>query len=371
MRRLARATLTGMTFATGTGAVLTFSQHPFAQPFVERSASAVQVELERLMAREVTPAWLEPRLLSALDAGDRDRIAMLSALATKYGIPLRPETWVAVDRALQPAGLMASAYDCAVCAVDIAGCVSVSQIAACALPFEMTVAGDVNALRVQAQEAIAGRPVDRLETGLALVGIGATVAVLATGGTSYAVKAGATVLRLAWRMGALTPAFLRVLREAADLPVDWSAVLRAAPLSEITDTARLARLGRIAEDLGTVRANTSLADTLVLLRHVDSAEDASRLARLSGAAASETRVTLHVLGKARAFRALHRLSNLTLAAIGLVTAFVVALSQLVLSAVFGALRRQLRGPVAPRRKPRHDRRRKRRPQDAQIPRRAR
>lgn len=357
MRRFARAALTGMTLATGGGAALSVAQHPFAEPLVERAASAARLELEAAMAREVTPDWLRPRLISALDAGDRDRVEMLSGLAAKYGVALPPETWIAVDAALRPAGLTERAYDCAVCAVDIHACESVPQIAACALPFEMTVAGDVNALRVQAQAAVAGQEVDRLETGLALVGVGATVAVLATGGTSYVVKAGATSLRLARRMGALTPGFTRVLTEAADLPVNWSAVLRAAPLSEITDTAKLARLGRIAEDLGTVRANTSTAETLVLLRHIDTAEDAARLARLSAVAGPQTRTTLEVLGKARAFRALTRVSELALAAIGLVTAFAVAAGQLALSLVFGAFRRRLFGPVAPRRKPRHDRRR--------------
>lgn len=355
MRRLARAALTGMTLATGGGALWTLAQHPFAEPLVERGTSAARVELERAMAREVTPDWLLPRLLSALDAGDRDRVEMLSGLATKYGIPLPPETWAAVDAALKPAGLATRAYDCALCAVDIHACASVAEIAACALPFEMTVAGDVNALRRQAETAIAGDPVDRLETGLALVGIGATVAVLATGGTSYVVKAGATSLRLARRMGALTPAFLHTLSELSDLPVNWSAVLRAAPLSEITDTAKLARLGRIAEDFGTIRANTSTAETLLLMRYVDSGEDASRLARLSSVTGRDTTATLDVLGKARAFRALTRVSDLVLVTVGLLSVFAAGAAQLGLSHFLRRLRRTLRRPVARRRIPRHDR----------------
>lgn len=356
MRGLARAALAALTLATGAGAALTLAQNPFAEPVVERGLSEARLALERAMAREVTPDWLVPRLEAALAADETDRIAMLSALAQKHGVPLAPETWAAVDAALAPAGLGEQAADCAACAVDIHACDGLGQIGACALPFEMTVAGDLNALRRQAQAALAGEEVDRLETGLALVGVGATVAVLATGGTSYVVKAGATSLRVARRMGALTPGFGRVLAEAADLPVDWAAVLHAAPLAEITDTAKLARLGRIAEDLGTVRANTSTAEALVLLRHVDSAEDAARLARLSAVAGPETRATVEVLGKVRAFRALTRVSDLALAAIGLVAAFVVQLGMLALSLAGRAARRRLRRPVASRREPRQYRR---------------
>lgn len=357
MRRLAAAALTGIALATGAASLWTLAQHPFAEPLVAQTARAARLELERAMAGAVTADWLVPRLLAALDAGDRDRVKMLSELAAKYGVPLAPETWAAVDAALAPPGLAERAYDCALCAADIRACGSLSEIAACALPFEMTPAGDVNALRRQAQAALAGEKVDEVETGLALVGVGATVAVLATGGTSYVVKAGATSLRLARRMGAITPAFGRVLAEAADLPVDWAAVLRAAPLSQITDTARLARLGRIAEDLGTLRANTSMAEALVLVRQVETAEDAARLARLSAATGAETRATLEVLGKARAFRALTRISDLALAAIGLVAGFAAAVGQLALGLVPRAARRFLFRPVAPRRKPRHDRRR--------------
>lgn len=344
MRRLARTALLGLTLATGTGTALTVVQNPLAEPYVERGLGEARLALERAMAAEVTPQWLLPRMAEALAAADRDRVDMLAGLAVKYGVPLPPETWAQIDVLRQPPGLAEQAWDCAVCAMDIHACAALSQIAACALPFEMTVAGDVNALRRQAQAALAGAEVDRLEVGLALVGVGATVAVIASGGASYVVKAGATTLRVARRMGALTPGFTRVLREAADLPVDWSAVMRGANLDEITDTAKLARLGRIAEDFGTLRANTSTAEALVLLRHVDSAEDAARLARLSAAAGRETRATIEVLGPARAFRRLVRLSDLAIAAIGFSTLFAAQAGQLALSVLGRRLRRFLLGP---------------------------
>lgn len=352
MRRLARAALTGMTLATGGATAATLTLNPFAQPLVERGTGEVRVALERAMAREVTAAWLAPRIEAALAEGDRDRLEMLASLANRYGAGLAPEMWARIDAALAPPPLAERASDCAACAVEIESCATLSELAACALPFEMTVAGDVNALRRQAQVALGGGEVDRLEAGLALVGIGATLAVLATGGASYVLKAGATSLRLARRMGALTPGFGRVLGEAADLPVDWRAVLRGGTLAEITDIPKLERLARIAGDVGTIRTNTSAAEALVLLRHVESAEDAARLARLSAAAGPETRATMEVLGKTRAFRALTRVSESFLAALALVTVLAAQLGMLALSLAG----RRLFRPVARRGKPGHDRR---------------
>ncbi len=348
-RRLAHAALTGLMLITGGASVLALAQSPFAQPLVAQSTAQARLALERAMAREVTADWLLPRLEGALATGDVDRIRMLSGLATQYGVPLSPETWAAIDAALVEPGLATQAYDCAACAVNIESCASLSQIATCALPFEMTVAGDANALRRQAQAAMAGEEVDKIETGLALVGIGATVAVLVTGGTSYAVKAGASFLRVARRMKAITPAFGRVLADAADLPVNWEAVIRGAPLREITDLTKLARLARLTEHLGTIRANTSTAEALVLVRYVDTAEDAASLARLSAITGRQTRATMEVLGKARAFRALVRVTDLALATIGLVAAFVAQLGMLALSLVLRLARRIVRPrPVARR-----------------------
>lgn len=347
MRRLAGAALTGFALAAGGAALWTLSQNPFATPLVQRSAEEARLAIERAMAREVTPEWLLPRLEDALQSDDRDRVEMLAGLARAHDVPLSPGFQTRIEAVLSPLHLSGRVAECAACALDIRSCGSLELVATCALPVELTPLGDANALRRQATNWMTGADVDRVETGLALVGLGATAVVVITGGSSAVVKFGATAGRLARRMGTLTPAFGRTLADAADLPVNWHAVVRGAPISEITDVTRLERLGRIAEDIGTVKANTSWTEALVLLRHVDSADDAAHLARLSAAAGPETRATLEVLGKARAFRALTRVSDLALAAIACVTAFAASVGQLLLSFSLRAGRRLLRPrPVA-------------------------
>jgi hypothetical protein len=342
MQWLIRFCLLIAAIAMGGASLWAISQNPFARPFVERGAAEARLALDRAMAREITPEWLFPRLEAALAAEDRDEAAMLADLAVKYGVILPAAAWEKIGVLREGPSLGERTYTCAACALDIRSCETIAQIGFCALPFEMTVAGDLNALRRQAGAAIAGEEVDGLEAGLALIGVGATVAVIASGGTSYTVKAGATLLRVARKMGALTPGLARVLREAADLSIDWGALLRRAPMSEITDTAKLARLSRIAENFGAIRANTSTAEALVLFRYVDDAEDAARLAKLSAVAGRETRVALGVLGKARAFRVMTRVADAVIATIGLVAAFLGQIGLFLASALSRALRRWLR-----------------------------
>ena len=337
------------------GTAFMLQQSPFTAPFVERSVSDVQLALERAMARSVTPEWLEREMQEALAAADHDRVAMLVSLADDYALALPaplPEQIAAFETS--QGGMLQSAADCILCAYDILSCPSLTLIASCAVPVELTPLGDINALRRAAMAALADQDVDQLEVGLAVVGLGATGLVLVSGGSSMTIKAGATVLRLARRLETLTPDMMISLRAASDIPVTWSRLpdfaFGRAPLSAVTDTARLSGLGRMAQNVGTIGRNTSTADALVLLRHVDSADDAARMARLSTAAGPGTRRTVEVLGKTRAFRALTRLSNAAIAALALIYAFVLQILMLAGSWAGGKLLRAATRPRAGQRR---------------------
>ena len=337
--------------ALGAGAVLV--QSPFTAPMVERTTSDARLALERAVARNVTPEWLLPRLEEALaaDAPDRDRVSMLTELAGAHAIALpAPLAERAAAFEASQGGFLQGSVDCARCAYDILSCPSLALIASCAIPVELTPLGDVNALRRAAMAALAGEEPDRLELGLAVVGLGATGLVVVSGGSTATIKAGATMLRLARRLGTLTPAFTRNLRLASDIPVIWSRLpdfaLGRAPLSAVTDTARVSDLGRMAQNVGAIGRNTSTGDALMLLRHVESAEDAARMARLSAAAGPETRRAVEVLGKTRAFRALTRLSNAAIAALALIYAFTLQILLLAGSWAGGRLLRALTRPRA-------------------------
>lgn len=296
------------------------SQSPFTTPLVARSTAQIETSLTRAIAREVTLAWLLPRLQDALLAQDLDQLDLLVGLADEHGVVL-PIDLVDDIAALNASrsGRLAQTLACGACALDVTACETIEQIGVCAVPFELTPAGDVNALRRASVDYVEGREVDQLDLGLAMVGLGATGAVMASGGTSYTLKAAASLLRLARRMGTLTPAFAARLGDLLGAAVHWDKMgdlvrLRIGP-DQMLDSARIARLADLGGDLRRVANNTSVADTVVLLRHVDTAEDAARLARVSEAMGPGTRGAFEVLGKTRVFSALVRLSDLAVAAV--------------------------------------------------------
>jgi hypothetical protein len=295
------------------------------------------------MARQATPERLIDEVEQALAEDDMDRLLIALTTATDQSVtlprPLMERALVQAEAAESPGRRLT---ECAACAWDIADCTSVAQIAACALPVEITPLGDLNALRRAAADYAAGDAVDQVDLGLALAGLAATGAIVVTAGGSATIKAGATALRLARRAGTLTPGLNRALLRNADALRNASALpaylAGRVPLEQVADAAKLARLGRIAGDLGEVARNTSPADTIALLRHIDSADEAATLARLARAQGPQTRATVHILGKARALRATLRLSDMaltTLALLGALTAQIAALA-------LGLARRALR-----------------------------
>lgn len=320
-----RAALVALPLGLG---VWGLSQNPFAQPFLDRSTQEVAQTLEARFKRHFTPHWLENELQRALEQPDPARVIWLADLAIAEGTPLPEALLPQIEMIRQEeSALSKSTTDCLRCAWDPAHCEKLSHLALCAVPIELSPLGDLNGLRRQGMNYATGAEVDQLELGLSLVGLAATGTILVTGGGSALVKAGTGSLRLAKRIGSLPPSLARNLTQAADLPVNWSAVLRAAPLEEITDTAKLARLSGMTSDLGRIAKNTSTAEALVLMKHLDTPEDITRMARLSDAAGAKTLSRVEVLGKARAFRALTRVSDL---AIGTVAALWAAVLQVLM-----------------------------------------
>ncbi|MFT6451665.1 MAG: hypothetical protein ACJA06_001150 [Halocynthiibacter sp.] len=351
MQRLAYRILSICSAITLVATLWVWMQNPFAAPLIARSEAGAQAILTKAIARRVTPDWAILRLEAALAAGDYDEMQLILDIALDHGIALPRELLERMaEFAAKAEGPLAAAADCATCAYDISTCERIAQMASCALPIEMTPLGDMNALRRAGFAYATGGEVDRLDAGLALVGLGATGLAVFTGGSTLSIKVGASLLRSGRRMGALSASFTALLfRKADDIEIKWSQLpnyaLGRADLKDVADPAKLADLGHLAGDMGAIRTATSTGEALVLMRYVDTAADARAMAKLASVQGSKTRATMRVLGKSRAFRALVRLSDLALGALALLMALFLQFLAL-LSETLRISLRPRNGPVA-------------------------
>lgn len=317
-------------------AVWFLTANPLAWTVLERGAAALRQDLDRQITRALDSGDLNTALSEAVADQDAVRATTLLDLAETRQVAVDPAT-LAAARALTGADRpwWTVASDCAHCAVSLTTCRSLTEITLCAVPVELSPIGDVTAISRAGMAYAAGEEIDKLDMSLGLVGLAATGAVLVSGGSSLTVKAGASAVRMARRLGSLTPGLRQSLGRAADLPIQWSKLddlmVGRVGLEAVTDVARLDALALMAADSGRIVRATSAADGLILLRHADDPADLARIARVAEAGGDQTRDAFALMGKARVFRMLKRVSVLTATVLGLLFGLVLQIGVMILT----------------------------------------
>jgi len=350
MKRLARTLLLflfigslAMTLRSG----IRIAENPALSPMIDRTADEIAALTDRMMAREATPERLAELITNRLAEEPRNWVALqaLSEVAAEQGHAL-PAAYAEAWK--QDSGLLAMSGDCLACMWDISTC-SLSTALICKAPILLTPVEDLRGVVKAGADYTMGQPVDQLDLGLSVVGLGATAAFVATGGTSATVKAGTATIRLARGMGRLSPRLTTRMTAAVTDGIRWADLPKVRGADDAVALLRTDTLRPLAEtvtDLGRVADATGPVPALHLLPLVDDAVDARRLARASEALGAKTVSRAEVLGKSRLLRATIRYGD---TAIGLIAGLVGALISLALmlagvvqTMVLRALRRAAR-----------------------------
>lgn len=356
MRALARLVLT---LALAASLIFTLSAagklavDPALTVWRDAAASEIVAATDRLLLDAAPPAALADRITLRLAEDPRDWVVLdaLTDLASARGIDLPPELVdrLQVQRA-EDTGWIATAESCAACVMDATAC-TVSLILLCRAPVDLTPVGDVAGLARAGAAHVAGEEVDEIDLALSIVGLSATALVLATGGSSLSVKAGAGLAKAARGAGRLSDGMTALIRGAVRDGVDWAALpalrstddlaraIRADAFRPLLDTA--ADLTRLQGSVGTARA-------LHLLPLVDGPVTARRLANGAEALGPSRLIAgVELAGPARMLRATVRLSDAALQFAGGLIAFAAllasAIAGMVKSLALRLLRRAARG----------------------------
>ena len=176
-----------------------------------------------------------------------------------------------------------------------------------ALTSDFTVVGDLRDLNEQYSRYQQGLPVNELVATLAGVGVGLTAATVGSLGVAAPVKAGASTLKLATRMNRLTRSFRNELMAIGTRVFNWSDFLKRAKGANLSSISRIVKqsynpaaakqIAVIAEQANGIRKNTSMIDSVNLLKYVDTTTDLNRMNRLSQRFGIHTRGVFRLLGK--------------------------------------------------------------------------
>ena len=286
------------------------AQSPGAAWLVERAEDELDAAYARAIARHASPQALGQAITRHLTDTPRNWVALdgLADLARAQDVVLPADVSAALAQArAQDFSIAARAASCAACAYDLRAC-GLGPDLVCGVGVNLTVAGDVLSLSREGAAYLRGEVVDQVDVALSFVGLGATALVLASGGTSYSVKAGAGLLKVAHRTGRLAPDVLAIFTRAFREGVDWAALARGGRVGDAARMDALRPAMALADDLGGMAARLGAGGALHLVQAAETATEARRIARTAQVLGPQTVGAFEVLGKSRFLRAGLRLA---------------------------------------------------------------
>lgn len=286
----------------------------FADLMVNRSTDEVARHLALVGPRLAPDATIIARTEAELAATPRNWPLIESLMALLADRAPLPEALVAEVERLhaEDHGWDDTASQCLRCMWNLGNCALDAVSLSCAIPNVALPIGDVFELARAGTDYLRGEEVDTFGATLAAVGLGATVLVVVSGGSSASVKAGAGVLKLAHRTGSLPPRILATITEAARRGIDWAGLARVRHVDDLAGVLRadaLAPAVQLAGDIGRMQESIGLDGGLRLLAKADDAADLGRLSRLTEALGPRTEALLELVGKSRLTRMLLRVSD--------------------------------------------------------------
>ena len=265
-------------------------------------------DVEKMLANRSNSEVLTQSIESALASGAYDEARNLIALGKKYNHTLdfaRYQNFI--DQNDTPTSRMTQQVSSFTDGF-ISGKGSDASGFAGAIAADFTVVGDLRDLNEQYNLHRQGQPVNQLITTLAGVGVGLTAVSFGTAGVTAPVKVGASTLKAAAKMKRLTRSFSNELMSVGAKVFDWQRFFRLSKSADITSLSRIAKqsynpkaaksLGVLAEQANGIRKNTSMLDSIRLLKFVDNSRDLKKVNRLSKQFGALTPAVFKVLGKA-------------------------------------------------------------------------
>jgi hypothetical protein len=266
--------------------------------------------IQRDLRAHATSADLDKHVGDAIARDDIDDANMYAELASWMGRSLTPETQKKLDAAnstaatvVRNAGQFASGF------VTGEGGTSMAGLAG-AVTSDVTVVGDVRDIANEGSKMVHGKDYSELVLGLSVVGVAATVAVVATGGGGVVAKLGVSILKVAKRAGTLTIDFARTLTRLTRDAVNGQELARVLKGVDLTDlrateravteyarTVKGAEIFPVLSKLADISRAAGPGEAVRLLKYGRSTKDLDDIAAMSARLGKKTRGVVELTGK--------------------------------------------------------------------------
>lgn len=324
-------------------------QNGLIDRFVPDDAIPADPFVRAELAQTTSGTDLSRRIDKALDAGAYDDAAMYADIAAYMNMPIEPGTVARLEaekgigrRVIRNTGSFLEGFASGE-GNDTASFVGV-------VASDLTVVGDLRDIGEEGTKLVKGEEYSRPILGLSVVGLAATTATVATGGATLPARIGVSLLKVAVKAGTLTAGFGRDLARLLNETVRFDAmrdVLKNTNLADASATRQAvmgyakglstAKLAPILGNIADLEKAVGPAESVRLLKYVNSENDLAQITKMSGKLGTKTRGVIELTGKT-SLRAFKIVINLALWALGWGWAIIAILG----AAFVGTLGRRLR-----------------------------
>lgn len=300
------------------------------------------------LTQKTSGADLSRRIDGALDAGNFDDAVMYSDIADFIDMPIEAGTSARLENekgmtktVARNTGSFLEGF------VTGEGNDTASFVGA--VTSDLTVVGDVRDIGSEGTKLVKGEDYSKFILGLSVVGLAATTATVASGGSALPARLGVSLLKVAKKAGTLTADFTRYATRLLNEAVNFDrlgATLKKVDLtntsatrSAITDYSNgvsLAKLTPLLDDVAALQRSVGPAESVRLLKYVNNGDDLARITKMSGKFGTKTRGIVEITGKT-SLRAFKTVVNLVLWALSWGWAIIAAIG----AGFFGTMTRRI------------------------------
>jgi hypothetical protein len=260
-------------------------------------------DIDKILQEKVTPGYLDIKIEKAIKAENFTEVEMYVGLAEMLHVRLLPST---LQRIRENAGFFQESWRqtkafASGFASGEAG--SIAGLSGSVLS-DMTLYGDLRDIHTEGSRYLEGKGNDHFVLGISLVGVGLSASQVVSLGGTTGLKVGASLLKVAKKTGKLSKPFLKSLSSTLDQAVDMKA-LRSLKLDALLHpkiaAKQISKIKPLLKDISVIKQETSLVDTVDLLKYVDTPKELSKLSKISTKYKKQTKGVMKVTGK-RALR---------------------------------------------------------------------
>ena len=261
--------------------------------------------LTAALEEKVTLGYLDEHIMQAIKEENFDDVVMYQNLAGLLHIDLLPSTLSGIESHngfLEKSWRNTKDFTSGFLNGEGRSAVGMSG----SIASDLTVYGDLRDLKKEGSKYMDDEPYDSFILNISLVGIGLSASQLLSAGAATPLKVGASVLKVAKKTGKLTKPFTKVLSKRLSKTVDTKLLktLEFDSLFKLEKTTKtiaksidIKPVKSLFNDVNLIKKNSSLIDTISIMKYVDTPKDLKAIGKISGKYKANTKGVMKVLGK--------------------------------------------------------------------------